>query len=281
LYQPPEIEKLLQQRSVFVEISVAAAPLPRGCWGELYINDFHLSNETNSSWKRIKTLFCDGKIPKSFCRKRTCIGCFHNFPATAGNRLSAVDRKATRCYAYCVKQDKKTAAQHGLRGKNNCRFSEEPGMEKVFFEITTAADPRFARLCTELDAALEEQVHGQFQRTVYAPHNQMDPEATAVLLKDENGEAFGCGALRPLSESTVELKRVFVRSTARRHGCGRKIVESLMEYAKSKGFTEMVLETGRPLVSAIQLYTKMGFSVIQNYGPYRDMPNSVCMYKAL
>ena len=35
------------------------------------------------------------------------------------------------------------------------------------------------------------------------------------------------------------------------------------------------------LVAAMALYRSIGFEVIENYGPYKDMPESICMKKEL
>ena len=43
----------------------------------------------------------------------------------------------------------------------------------------------------------------------------------------------------------------------------------------------MLLETGEPLTAAMALYRKTGYEVIPNYGPYKDLPDSVCMRKEL
>ncbi len=43
----------------------------------------------------------------------------------------------------------------------------------------------------------------------------------------------------------------------------------------------MVLETGKPLLAAAGLYHKMGYKIIDNYGQYKDMKDSICMEKAL
>ena len=38
---------------------------------------------------------------------------------------------------------------------------------------------------------------------------------------------------------------------------------------------------GESLVAAMALYRKLGYEVIPNYGPYKDMQDSVCMKKKL
>ena len=51
--------------------------------------------------------------------------------------------------------------------------------------------------------------------------------------------------------------------------------------ARIRNFRYAVLETGDPLVAASALYRKCGYKVIPNYGPYVNMPESVCMQKKL
>lgn len=47
------------------------------------------------------------------------------------------------------------------------------------------------------------------------------------------------------------------------------------------GFAAAILETGRKQVEAIGLYQKNGYRPMVNYGPYRELPNSVCFEKKL
>ena len=55
----------------------------------------------------------------------------------------------------------------------------------------------------------------------------------------------------------------------------------LMEWAVELGYKRMILETGELLVESCAVYKKLGFTVIPNYGPYVDMPESLCMAKEL
>jgi len=47
------------------------------------------------------------------------------------------------------------------------------------------------------------------------------------------------------------------------------------------GYRKCVMETGKRQPDAVQLYTKNGYEVIPNYGPYIGVENSVCFEKAL
>lgn len=46
-----------------------------------------------------------------------------------------------------------------------------------------------------------------------------------------------------------------------------------------QGYTSLILETGYQMTAAIALYKHLGFNSIPNFGPYKDMTESVCMEK--
>ena len=47
------------------------------------------------------------------------------------------------------------------------------------------------------------------------------------------------------------------------------------------GYRRMILETGALLKESCARYKKLGFEVIPNYGPYVNMPESLCMARDL
>ena len=62
---------------------------------------------------------------------------------------------------------------------------------------------------------------------------------------------------------------------------GSKLVSLLIEWTRELGYKRMILETGELLVESCAVYNKLGFQVIPNYGPYVNMPESLCMAKDL
>ncbi len=96
-------------------------------------------------------------------------------------------------------------------------------------------------------------------------------------------EVVGGGAYRRLSDETCELKRLFVTDTARGHGLGRKLSDTLIASAANDGYAVMQLDTGNLMKEAIAMYESMGFSRIPPYHEYpaRLMPYFVFMQKAL
>lgn len=86
--------------------------------------------------------------------------------------------------------------------------------------------------------------------------------AVWVLAKDEQGEARGCGALRPLSDEVAELKRMY--SDGGKGGVGAAILEYLENAARQLGYREIWLETRKVNVRAVNFYLKHGYKQTAN-----------------
>lgn len=81
--------------------------------------------------------------------------------------------------------------------------------------------------------------------------------------------AAGCIALRRLSETACEMKRLYVRPEFRDQGLARRLTGLIISEAKKIGYRYMLLDTLPGLESAIKLYESMGFYRIP---PYNDSP---------
>ena len=95
------------------------------------------------------------------------------------------------------------------------------------------------------------------------------------------GNPVGCGAIKEIDESTVELKRFFVIQACRNQGVAGLILKRLEDKARNKNYKAMKLETGDLQVEAIGFYKKSGFIPIDRFGEYVDCPSSICMEKKL
>ena len=113
------------------------------------------------------------------------------------------------------------------------------------------------------------------------PGNPPTPARGAFVLAYAGDEVCGCGALRPIDEPMVELRRMFVRPAWRRQGVARALLQALEAEALRLGYATMRLETGSRQQPAIALYAACGFERIAPFGPYVGDPFSVCFEKAL
>lgn len=142
---------------------------------------------------------------------------------------------------------------------------------------TTSRDPAFAALVRSLDVELAERDgddHG-----LYAPHNVLTTETAVVASVD--GAAAGCGCFKSVGDGAVELKRMFVAPAHRGAGVGAAVLRELEAWAGELGHAAIILETGPRNVEAVRLYETRGYTRIPNYGPYADIPSSICMRKPL
>jgi GNAT superfamily N-acetyltransferase len=69
----------------------------------------------------------------------------------------------------------------------------------------------------------------------------------------------GVGGLKRLSDSVGEIKRMFVRPTARGLGVGRAIIEQLVADARELGFETICLESASFMHPAHAMYRSVGF----------------------
>jgi GNAT superfamily N-acetyltransferase len=85
------------------------------------------------------------------------------------------------------------------------------------------------------------------------------------------------------SSNAAEIKRMYVAPTARRRGLSRVILAELETTARAAGIDWLVLETGRPQKSAIELYRSSGYTKVDGtaYGHYVGEPDVVHLGKSL
>lgn len=148
------------------------------------------------------------------------------------------------------------------------------------FSRTDGKNKDFIENCRFLDMDLERRVGKVIKRDKYRKYNQLDEIKEAIVVY-EDGKAIGGGALRRYDDENIELKRVFVHPEYQGRGIGSKLVSLLVDWAIELGYKRIILETGELLVQSCAVYKKLGFEIIPNYGPYVDMPESLCMAKEL
>jgi len=100
-----------------------------------------------------------------------------------------------------------------------------------------------------------------------------------VIARDKNGVAVGCGAFRPIDDTTAEVKRMFAR--IKDTGIGKKVLSYLEAEAYKMGYSEIHLETRLVNEHAVSFYEHNGYARIPNYGKYINNDMAICFGKQL
>jgi len=144
---------------------------------------------------------------------------------------------------------------------------------------TDSSNPDFIALVKLLDADLAHRDGAD--NAYYAQFNKIDMLKNCVVVSVD-GQAVGCGAFKPFEEGiSVEVKRMYVLESYRGKGIARQILTELEKWAGELKYCHCVLETGKRQPEAIALYSKHGYQIIENYGQYKGLENSVCLQKQL
>lgn len=133
-----------------------------------------------------------------------------------------------------------------------------------------------ARQRAELDAR-----YGVEDHEPGPPPSAADVAVFVVAVDDATGQALGCGALRPLSPGSAEIKRMYVDPAARGTGLATALLRTLERTAVDRGWTTLRLETGTAQPEAIRFYQREGYRQIPLFGNYVGSPISVCYERVI
>lgn len=149
----------------------------------------------------------------------------------------------------------------------------------ITLKRTNSSDTDFVNLVNLLDMDLKVR-DGDKDHEFYHQFNAIT-NIKHCIVANEGAIAIGCGAIKVFDEMTMEVKRMYVLSEHRGKGIAAKILSELESWAKELGFFKCILETGYNQPEAIALYKKCGYQIIENYGQYKGVENSVCFEKKL
>ncbi len=94
------------------------------------------------------------------------------------------------------------------------------------------------------------------------------PPRGTLLFACHGNDVAGCVGVRPLSDDTCEMKRLFVRPTYRGLGLGARLARSSIDAARRAGYARMRLDSLSTMTTAVSMYRRMGFVDIEPY--YRN-----------
>jgi DNA-binding MarR family transcriptional regulator/GNAT superfamily N-acetyltransferase len=132
-----------------------------------------------------------------------------------------------------------------------------------------------ARACvTQYFAELDHRFESGFDPGTSLPvaDDDLVPPRGAFLVASIDGEPVACGGVKTMVPGVAYLKRMWVASTVRGLGIGRRMLAALEAEARGLGLRTVRLETNRALQEAIQLYRSAGFREVDafNDDPYAN-----------
>jgi GNAT superfamily N-acetyltransferase len=98
-------------------------------------------------------------------------------------------------------------------------------------------------------------VHADFR----AEYPAILGERGRLVLVAVDGASAAVGALKPLSATESELKRMYVRPPFRGMGLSRRIIDYLIGEARALGYRSIQLDTADFMAAAHALYRSIGF----------------------
>jgi DNA-binding MarR family transcriptional regulator/GNAT superfamily N-acetyltransferase len=140
----------------------------------------------------------------------------------------------------------------------------------VRLEVENAAS-RAAQYClTCYFAELAERFEAGFNPalSISADAEELTPPCGFFVIARLKGEPVGCGALKCHSDFG-EIKRMWVKASARGLGLGKRVLQRLEELARQRHLPVLRLETNRTLVEAQALYKGSGY---QEVAAFNDEP---------
>lgn len=143
-------------------------------------------------------------------------------------------------------------------------------------------DTSSAVLYPELFAGLE--AAGGFD----AVDARLGAASVATFVAWRGDEPLGCASLQRATAGApdrhaeaLEVKKVFVRETARGAGVARLLMAEVEREARRRGATALLLETGIRQPSAITLYRSLGFRAVLPYPPFDRGDNGIALCFAM
>ena len=142
---------------------------------------------------------------------------------------------------------------------------------------SSPAFSHFYRITEDYYSAL---VGGEQNRKGFVPYNLSECVETVLIVTDQDKPA-ACAGLKRYSQTDAEIKRVWVEPAYRRKHIAVKMMQMLEERALQQGYQRTILQTRAIMKDAVQLYTGLGYHLIENYPPYDKLEGAVCYAKDL
>ncbi|MFO0972654.1 MAG: helix-turn-helix domain-containing GNAT family N-acetyltransferase [Phycisphaerae bacterium] len=115
------------------------------------------------------------------------------------------------------------------------------------------------------------------ERLLNHPRREIVDRGGYIVCAQNDTGIVGTAALRRAEPGTFELTKMAVDRDHRNRGIGRKLLEALVDRARSAGATRIVLETDAGLPAAVHLYRKFGFKDVPLPDPPRHARSEIAL----
>jgi ribosomal-protein-alanine N-acetyltransferase len=122
---------------------------------------------------------------------------------------------------------------------------------------------------------------GRIDNNETPPANEIQ---RCLFVAEKNGSlaGFAVGLLHPVaSERTAELESVVVSDSYRRAGIGGSLCRAVLDWSRSQGATEVVLEVRAASSAAVALYAGLGFTLAARRPRYYRDPGDDALLMCL
>lgn len=92
---------------------------------------------------------------------------------------------------------------------------------------------------------------------------QYDPVRERCWIAERDGERVGSVFVVAQSDTIAKLRLLLVDPSARGQGLGARLVQECIDFARSAGYTTLMLWTNDVLLPARRLYQRFGFRLIE------------------
>lgn len=150
-----------------------------------------------------------------------------------------------------------------------CRPAAELESELRAAQVVVASTPELIDAVRELMRAYALEWPGgdlqspDFQRELADLSSAYQLPDGTLLVALSHGAPTGCVAMRQLSASTCEIKRMYVVPERRGQGIGCRLLCSLIETARNKGCAVLRVDTSPAMLAAQALYRSFGFKRVE------------------
>jgi GNAT superfamily N-acetyltransferase len=139
--------------------------------------------------------------------------------------------------------------------------------DHVVIEPVDPTHPHAQHCLAAYFAEIDERFATGFDPTAALPIDldSLRPPLGTFLVARLHDEPVGCCALKHGGADPPEVKRMWVSSTTRGLGVGRRLLAAVEDLARASGATVLRLDTNATLVEAIALYRSVGYVEIARF----------------